>query len=380
MKVPLLDLKAQYATIRDEIEPVVKDVFESQYFILGPKVKEFEQEVANYCGADYATGCASGTDALLLALMALDIQPGNEVITSPYTFFATGGSIARLGAKIVFCDIKPDTYNLDPGHLDYLITERTKAIIPVHLYGLIAEMDRINEIAGEHSIPVVEDAAQAIGATVPYGRAGSLGTIGCFSFFPSKNLGGAGDGGMVVTNDQDIAERLGILRGHGSKPKYYHSIVGINSRLDALQAAVLQVKLRHLDSWSAARRANAYTYGRLFAGRDLSDKVTLPVIPDGYGHIFNQFVIRVKDRDVLREYLRENGVGTEIYYPVPLHLQECFAELGYHEGDMPESEDAAKTTLALPIYPELTGDMQEYVVETIDAFCRQEKNIHINRK
>lgn len=372
MNVPLLDLKAQYATIRDELEPVVKDVFESQYFILGPKVKEFEQEVARYCGAVYATGCASGTDALLLALMALDIQPGDEVITSPYTFFATGGSIARLGAKIVFCDIKPDTYNLDPGVLEELITEKTKAIIPVHLYGLTAEMDRINEIAGARAIPVVEDAAQAIGSTAPYGSAGSLGTIGCFSFFPSKNLGGAGDGGMVVTNDKDIAEKLGILRVHGSKPKYYHSIVGINSRLDALQAAVLQVKLRHLDSWSATRRANAETYGRLFAGRDLSDKVTLPVIPDGYGHIFNQFVVRAQDRDALREYLRENGIGTEIYYPVPLHLQECFAELGYHEGDMPESEDAAKTTLALPIYPELTGDMQEYVVETIDSFYRKD--------
>jgi len=371
MKVPLLDLKAQYAAIRDEIEPVVKEVFESQYFILGPKVKEFEDQVAVYAGAKYAIGCASGTDALLLALMALGIKPGDEVITSPYTFFATGGSIARLGAKIVFCDIKPDTYNLDPGHLDELITDRTRAIIPIHLFGLVAEMDRINKIAAARNIPVVEDAAQAIGATAPYGKAGSLGTIGCFSFFPSKNLGGAGDGGMVVTSDKNLAERLRVLRVHGSRPKYYHSIVGINSRLDALQAAVLQVKLRHLDTWSEARRTNAATYNRLFTDRNLSATVTLPVIPIGYGHIFNQYIIRVKSRDALREYLREKGIGTEVYYPVPLHLQECFADLKYHEGDMPESEEAAKTTLALPIYPELTGEMQEYVVETIDSFYKQ---------
>ncbi|MFC1606406.1 DegT/DnrJ/EryC1/StrS family aminotransferase [Candidatus Latescibacterota bacterium] len=368
MIVPLLDLKAQYATIRDEIEPAVKEVFESQYFILGPTVKAFEEHVAEYSGVSRAIGCASGTDALLLALMALDIGPGDEVITSPYTFFATGGSIARLGAKIVFCDIKPDTYNLDPDLLENAITLKTKAVIPVHLYGLVAEMDRINAICGPRSIPVIEDAAQAIGATSPEGKAGSLGTIGCFSFFPSKNLGGAGDGGMVVTNDTELANRLAILRVHGSKPKYYHKMVGINSRLDALQATVLAVKLRHLDDWSEGRRANARTYDRLIAEKNLLDVVSTPVIPDGYGHIFNQYVIRVQKRDELRVYLTENGIGSEIYYPVPLHVQDCFANLGFRQGDMPVSEEAAESTLALPIYPELTDDMQEYVVKTIKAF------------
>ncbi|MCE5249855.1 DegT/DnrJ/EryC1/StrS family aminotransferase [bacterium] len=368
MKVPLLDLKAQYAAIRDEIEPVVREVFESQYFIMGPKVKEFEEQVARYSGAKHAIGCASGTDALLLALMALDVGPGDEVITSPYTFFATGGSVARLGAKLVFCDIKPDTYNLDPDLLEGAITERTKAVIPIHLYGLVAEMDRINKIAHARNIAVIEDAAQAIGAAAPYGTAGALGDMGCFSFFPSKNLGGAGDGGMVATNDDGYAERVGILRLHGSQPKYYHKVVGINSRLDALQAVVLSVKLRHLDDWSAGRLKNAMTYNRLFTEKGLSGTVTVPVIPEGYRHIFNQYIIRVPRRDELRKHLSEHGIGTEIYYPVPLHLQECFANLGYREGDMPESEEAARLTLALPIYPELTGEMQEYVIDTIRDF------------
>ena len=368
MNVPLLDLKAQYATIKEEIEPVVKEVFESQYFILGPKVKEFETRVAEYCGAAHAVGCASGTDALLLALMGLGIGAGDEVITTPYTFFATAGSIARLGAKPVFCDIKPDTYNIDPSLIESLITNRTKAILPVHLYGLLAEMESINTIARKHGLPVIEDAAQAIGSASPAGKAGSLGTVACFSFFPSKNLGGAGDGGMVTTMDAALADRVALLALHGARPKYYHAVVGINSRLDALQATVLQVKLNHLDNWSEQRRKNAANYNRLFAERGLAGTITTPVIPDGYTHIFNQYVIRVPERDKLRDHLGGNSIGSEIYYPVPLHLQECFAGLGYKKGDLPESEQAADTTLALPIYPELTGEMQEYVVDTIAGF------------
>lgn len=368
MKVPLLDLKAQYATIRDEIEPAVREVFESQYFILGPKVKEFEAQAAAYCGAKYALGCASGSDALLLALMALGIGQGDEVITTPYSFFATASCISRLGATPVFCDIKPDTYNIDPDLIEPLINNRTKAILPVHLFGLVAEMDRIGAIAGSHGIPVVEDAAQAIGAASPEGKAGTLGSIGCFSFFPSKNLGGAGDGGMVTTGDDALADKLGILHLHGSRPKYYHSVVGINSRLDALQAAVLTVKLRHLDDWSEGRRGNASMYNRLIKEKGLDGAVTTPVIPEGYTHIFNQYVIRVKERDALREHLNSCGIGTEIYYPVPLHLQECYGYLGYSQGSMPESETAADTTIALPIYSELTADMQEYVVDSIAGF------------
>jgi dTDP-4-amino-4,6-dideoxygalactose transaminase len=367
MRVPLLDLKAQYETIRHEIEPVVREVFESQYFIMGPKVKEFEEAAAAYIGTPHALGCASGTDALLLALMAYNIGPGDEVVTTPYTFFATAGSIARLGAKPVFCDIRPDTYNLNPDILASLVTSRTKAIIPVHLFGLVAEMGSINAIAATRCIPVIEDAAQAIGATSPWGSAGTMGAVGCFSFFPSKNLGGAGDGGMVTALDDHIADLLGILRQHGSRPKYYHSLVGVNSRLDALQAAVLTVKLRHLDTWTEGRRTNADTYRRLIRERGL-DSIVLPVEPAGYRHIYNQFVIRVERRDALREFLSSEGIGTEVYYPVPLHLQKCFADLGYREGGFPESEAAANSTLALPIYPELTPPMQEYVVDRIAAF------------
>ena len=368
VNVPLLDLKAQYHQIKEEIDAAVAEVFESQYFILGPKVKAFEERIAAYTGASYAIGCASGTDALLLALMALDVGPGDEVITTPYTFFATAGSIARLGAKPVFCDILPDTYNIDPDAIEAAITPKTKAIIPVHLYGLVADMDRILAIAVKNGIPVIEDAAQAIGSGSPWGDAGTLGHIGCFSFFPSKNLGGAGDGGMMTTNDESIAASLGILRVHGSKPKYYHSVVGVNSRLDALQAVVLDVKLNYLESWSEARRANAAMYNGLFADRGLLDRISVPVTPEGFTHIFNQYVIRTPKRDELRDCLKEKGVGTEIYYPVPLHLQECFAGLGYGEDSMPVSEKAAAETLALPIYPELTDDMQAYVVDAIADF------------
>lgn len=369
MKVPLLDLKAQYATIRPEIEAAVKGIFESQQFIMGPPVKEFEAAAGRYIGTPHAIGCASGTDAILLALMALGVGPGDEVITTPYTFFATGGCVARLGAKQVYCDIRPDTFNLNPDLLEALITPRTKAIIPVHLFGLVAEMDRINAIASAHGIPVIEDAAQAISSKSPWGPAGTLGAIGCFSFFPSKNLGGAGDGGMVTTGDDRLADLLGILRQHGARPKYYHSLVGINSRLDSLQAAVLSVKLRYLDDWTEGRRANADAYRRLFADRNIPE-VVLPIEPRGFRHIYNQFVIRVRNRDKLREYLTGHEIGNEVYYPVPLHLQECFRDLGYRKGDMPVSEEAADTTLALPIYPELTPEMQEFVADTVTGFYR----------
>jgi dTDP-4-amino-4,6-dideoxygalactose transaminase len=367
MHVPLLDLKAQYATIRSEIEQAVGEVFESQHFIMGPKVREFEEAAARYVGVPHALGCASGTDAILLSLMAIGVGPGDEVITPSYTFFATGGSVARLGAKTVFCDIRPDTYNLNPELLERLITPRTKAIIPVHLFGLVAEMGAINAIAGAHGIPVVEDAAQAIGAASPWGNAGAMGEIGCFSFFPSKNLGGAGDGGMATTRSDELADLIGILRQHGARPKYHHSRVGINSRLDAIQAAVLTVKLRRLDTWTEKRRANADTYRRLFADRTIREAAT-PAAPEGYRHIYNQFVIRVRDRDRLRDHLAALDIGTEIYYPVPLHLQECFASLGYRKGDLPESEEAADSTLAIPIYPELSPEMQEYVADSIARF------------
>ncbi len=368
MKVPLLDLKAQYVSIRNEIEKGVKDVFESQYFILGPKVNEFESKIAQYCGTAHAIGCASGTDAILLALMALDIGHGDEIITTPYTFFATSGSISRLGAKPVYCDIKSDTFNINPEGIESLITEKTKAILIVHLYGLMAETDRINEIAQKHNLPVIEDAAQAIGSAVGKKKAGTFGAMGCFSFFPTKNLGGTGDGGMVVTGDEELAGKLRILRVHGSKPKYYHSMIGINSRLDALQAVVLQTKLKYLDGWSRMRRENAAVYNHLFEKNGLSDIVVTPVIPEDYTHIFNQYVIKVEKRDALRQHLNNQDISTEIYYPVPLHLQECFAYLGYKNGDFPVSEEAADTTLALPIYSELSDEMQEYVVNSIAAF------------
>jgi len=370
INVPLLDLKAQYATIRDEVMDAVREVFEGQWFILGPKVKECEARIAEYCRCEHAVGVSSGTDALLIALMAEEIGPGDEVITTPYTFFATAGCIARLGATPVFVDICPKTYNIDTNQVEARITDRTRAIMPIHLFGQCAAMDPILEIAGKHDLLVIEDAAQAIGAEYKGRRAGSMGHYGCFSFFPSKNLGAAGDGGVVVTNDPRRAERLEIHRMHGSKPKYYHSLVGGNFRLDALQAAVVLVKLPYLDGWSAARQANAETYRRLFdeAGLTGQDGVVLPyVVPEGR-HIYNQFVIRVPRRDELREHLRQNNVATEIYYPVALHRQECFEYLGYREGDFPESERAARETLALPIYPELSEEQQRHVVAKIREF------------
>ena len=364
MPIPLVDLKAQYKTIRDEINEAVEEVLESQWFILGPKVSELEEQIAEYCHVKYAVGVASGSDALLLALMAIDIGHGDEVITTPFTFFATAGSVSRLGAKPVFVDIDPRTYNIDSQLIEEKITDRTEAIIPVHLYGQCADMDPIIEVAKEHELWVIEDAAQAIGARYKEREAGSMGSLGCLSFFPTKNLGGYGDGGMILTDDEELAEKLKILRAHGSKPKYYHSVVGCNSRLDAIQAAILLAKLKHLDKWNAGRHQNAKIYGSLLADMDL----VTPHAEDFNYHIYNQYVIRIRDRDELRAFLKEEGIGTEIYYPVPLHLQECYSELGYKPGDIPVSEEAARQVLALPIYAELIQEQQEQVVEIIGRF------------
>jgi dTDP-4-amino-4,6-dideoxygalactose transaminase len=368
--VPLLDLKAQYNTLRDAMRPVVDAIFESQYFIMGPAVAECEKLIAEYCGCAHAVGVSSGTDALIIALMAEEIGPGDEVITTPYTFFATAGSIARVGAKPVFVDILPDTFNIDPAQIEARITKNTKAIMPVHLYGQCADMDPLADIARRHGLVVIEDAAQAIGSEYRGRRAGSMGRYGCFSFFPSKNLGAAGDGGMVVTQDAEAAEKLRMLRNHGMKPKYYHSILGGNFRFDTLQAAVVNVKFPHLDAWSAGRQTNAARYRRLFdeAGLTQAGTVQLPHEAPGRRHIYNQFVIRAERRDELLAHLKKQDVGCEIYYPVPLHLQACFADCGCREGDFPVSEAAAKETLALPIYPELSAEQARYVVDCIRRF------------
>jgi dTDP-4-amino-4,6-dideoxygalactose transaminase len=367
MNVPLLDLKTQYAAIRSEIREAIERVCESQQFILGPEVTALEEEVAAFCGARFAIGMSSGTDALLAALMAVGVGPGDEVITTCYSFFATAGGIARLGARPVFVDIDPVTFNLDACAVSAKITPRTKAIIPVHLFGRCAEMDPILKAAEVHGITVIEDAAQAIGAYDGNGRqAGTMGHIGCFSFFPSKNLGAFGDGGMVVTHDERLAETLRMLRVHGGTLKYHHRIVGGNFRLDALQAAILRVKLKYLAGWTEARRTNAQRYRKLFQEMRLVKHVSLP--EDVPGHVYNQFVVRVPDRDRLREFLRDCGVGTAIYYPLPLHLQECFKELGYRKGDFPQAEIAASESLALPMYPELTDAQQRYVVSQIKEF------------
>jgi dTDP-4-amino-4,6-dideoxygalactose transaminase len=372
MQVPLLDLKAQYATLREELLAAVGRVFESQGFVLGADVRALEEEVAAYTGARHAVGCASGSDALLLALMALDVRAGDEIVTTPYSFFATAGSIARLGARPVFVDIDPRTYNIDAGRIEPVINERTRALMPVHLYGQCAEMGALGEIAARHNVPVVEDAAQAIGAGEGGRGAGAMGEIGCLSFYPTKNLGGAGDGGMLTTDDDSLAARLRSLRVHGESSKYHHQEIGFNSRLDTLQAAVLRVKLPRLDSWSDARALNAARYRELFADAGLLEEVGLPFEREGARHIYNQFVVRVGGgrRDALVEHLRREGVGTEVYYPVPLHLQECFRYLGHHEGDFPEAERAARETLALPVYPELTEGQQRYVVDTVRDFFR----------
>jgi dTDP-4-amino-4,6-dideoxygalactose transaminase len=373
MKIPILDLSIQHQQIADEIGAAVANVLGSQQFILGPEVRELERELAPYCHCTEAVGCASGSDALLLALMACGVGPGDEVITTPFSFFATVASIARLGAKAVFVDIDAASFNLDTSRLGNAITERTKAILPVHLFGQCAQMDPINELAGNRGLKVIEDAAQAIGAEYHGKRAGSLGAIACFSFYPSKNLGGAGDGGLLTTNDPEIAETLRFLRAHGAKKKYYHDCVGINSRLDSLQAAILRVKFRYLDRWTRARRANAQRYHELLgnAGLAAGGAIQLPSESERSLHVYNQFVIRARDRDGLRAWLSERGVGSEIYYPLPLHLQDCFKDLGHKSGDFPESERAAKEALAIPVYPELDANAQGYVVETIASFYRQ---------
>jgi len=376
MKVPLLDLKAQLTTIRSEMLNAITAVLDSTQYIMGPPVADLEKKIADYCGVQFAVGVSSGTDALLVALMALEVKPGDLVITTPYSFFATAGVIARLGARPVFVDIDPRTFNLAPEHLhDWLIKnsrqiKKVKAIIPVHLYGQCADLDPILEIAGKYNIPVVEDAAQAIGASYPskngIKKAGSMGKMGCFSFFPSKNLGGIGDGGMVVTDDSALTEKLIKLRNHGSHQKYYHSLIGGNFRLDTIQAAALLVKLPHLKSWHLARQKHAEYYDKAFSNSVI--KAPYVAYQRSY-HIYNQYVILVPDkRNELRQYLADNEIGSEIYYPVPFHLQECFKYLGYNSGDFPHSEYAASHSLALPIYPELTEEMQAYVVEKVLKF------------
>ena len=363
--VPLLDLEAQYRPIRDDVLAAVIRVCDSQRFIQGPEVEALERELAAALGVAEAIGVSSGTDALLVAMMALGVGEGDEVITSTYSFFATAGCIARLGAVPRLVDIDPATYNLSPAAVRSAISSRTKAIIPVHLYGLCADMDPLLTIAAEAGVPVIEDACQAIGATYHGRQAGSMGTVGCFSFFPSKNLGAFGDGGLVTTGDGSLAREVRRLRNHGSETKYYHQKVGGNFRLDALQAAILRVKLPHLLRWTAMRRENAARYRRLF-GEALTDPaVVLPVEPDGRFHIYNQFVVRVPNRDRVRALLTEGGVGTEVYYPVPFHLQECFATLGYRRGDFPAAEAASESTLALPIYGELTAAQQQFVVQAL---------------
>ncbi len=377
MDVPLLDLKSQYQTIREEVLAVTQEIYDSQYFILGPQVQALEKAIADYCQTRYAVGVSSGSDALIIALMAADIGRDSIVITTPYTFFATAGAVARLGGRLVFADIDPETYNISATALDQTITtlpaedkQKLKAVIPVHLYGQCASMDSIGAIASQHRLTVIEDAAQAIGSEDNQRRAGSMGDFGCFSFFPSKNLGAFGDGGIVTTQSETWADKLRILRGHGASPKYYHKVIGGNFRLDALQAGIIAVKLKYLDQWTTARQANADNYRNLFAAAKLDSTIRLPAERQNR-HIYNQFIIEVPEkRDELKAFLIEAGIGTEVYYPVPMHLQECFAYLGYRKGDFPVSEHAADHTLALPIYPELTDDQQAYVVEKIKAFYR----------
>lgn len=368
MKVPLIDLQAQYVSIRDAVRPAVDRVFESQQFVMGPEVAALETEVAAYCRTNEAIGCASGSDALLLALMALNVGPEDEVITTPFSFFATASAIARLGARPVFVDIDPLTYNLNVDRIRAAITSRTRALIPVHLYGQCADMDQVLELEAKGFV-VIEDAAQAIGAEDRGRRAGSMGLAGCFSFYPSKNLGAAGDAGIITTSNPDFAARVRRLRLHGGLTEYQHVEVGINSRIDALQAAVLRAKLPYLDEWSNARAQKAQVYSHLLEGAKLKFRLDTPFIRSGGRHIFHQYVIRVPDyRDALMQHLKEREVATKIYYPIPLHLQECFAYLGHGEGEFPEAETAARETFALPLFPELTREQQEYVVDAIQDF------------
>lgn len=384
--VPLLDLKAQYAIIRDEVRQAIDEVCDSQYFVMGPKVAEFETEAAKYNKVAHAIGVSSGSDAILVALMALDIGPGDEVITTPFTFFATGGAIARVGATPVFCDIDPVTYNLSPKAVEDFIRKNctmkdgvlvnnstgglVKVVMPVHLFGQTADMAGIMALAKENNLRVVEDAAQAIGAESADGqRAGSIGDIGCYSFFPSKNLGAFGDGGMCVTQDDELAEKLRVLRLHGSKPKYHHALIGGNFRLDAMQAAILSVKLKHLDSWTTRRQENAARYDKLLA--EHADICGTPVAVEGGRHIYNQYTLRVDNRDELRAFFTDKKIGVEVYYPVPLHQQKCFSNLGYKDGDFPESESAAASVVSIPVYPEVTHAQQDYVLDTLLTFAKK---------
>ena len=365
--VPMLDLNAQYEPIKDEVLAAMKDVFESKQFIQGPKVVELEQQIAQYCGAKEAIGVSSGTDALVLALMALEIGPGDEVITTPFTFFATGGSIARVGATPVFIDIDPETYNIDPNLIEDAITDNTKAIMPVHLFGQMADMDPILAIAKKYELFVIEDSAQAIGSSYQSEdgnmyKAGTMGTVGCFSFFPSKNLGACGDGGIVTTQDPELAEKLRCMRTHGAQKKYFHDMVGGNFRLDPLQAAILLVKLPHLDAQHQGRRDNAAYYDA-----NLSDAIGKPVVAEKMTTIYNQYTIRTANRDAIQKALNEAKIGNAVYYPVPLHLQNCFANLGYSEGDLPHAELATKEVVSIPVYPELSDAQKDYIVSVINA-------------
>jgi dTDP-4-amino-4,6-dideoxygalactose transaminase len=384
--VPLLDLKLQYEALKPELERALLHVAASQMFILGPAVKSLESRLAEYTQCKSAVGVSSGTDALLLALMALGIGPGDEVLTSPYSFFATAGTIARAGARPVFLDIDPVSYNLSPARVAEFLGKRCRrngtevinqatggrvcAIMPVHLYGQAAEMDALMVLARDYGLRVIEDAAQALGTEYKGRRVGSFGDVGCFSFFPSKNLGAFGDAGLCTANDPDLAERLRIMRVHGGKPKYYHKVIGGNFRIDEIQAAVLEVKLGHLEAWHAGRQRNAAFYDRAFAKAGVGDRVTTPVALPGHRHIYNQYVLRVPQRDALRTYLADCGIGTEIYYPVPLHMQECFAYLGYRPEDCPESARAAGETLAVPIYPELEDSQLQHVVDSVTRFVK----------
>jgi dTDP-4-amino-4,6-dideoxygalactose transaminase len=368
VNVPLLDLKAQYRSIKAELLSAMEAVCEEQGFVLGPRVADFEKAMAQYVGSRHAIGCASGSDALLLSLMALGVKAGDEVITVPFTFFATAGAISRLGAKPVFVDIQPDTFNIDPDQIERAITPRTKAIIPVHLFGQCADMGATNEIARRRHVRVIEDACQAIGAAQGGKRAGTLGDAGCFSFFPTKNLGGFGDGGLITTDDQALGDTLAMLRVHGSRVRYLHEAVGINSRLDALQAAILHVKLKYLDQWAEGRRRNAERYRQLFTQASLLDRLTLPQTAPGNFHVYNQFTVRVQKRDELRTYLKDKGVGSEVYYPLPMHLQNCYRDLGYRKGAFPVSERAAEEVISLPIYAELEDKQLVHVSEQIKQF------------
>jgi dTDP-4-amino-4,6-dideoxygalactose transaminase len=368
MKVPFIDLKVQYQSIRSEVEKTMAEVCEEQAFILGTRVQAFEKAIADYLAVSNTIGVASGSDALLLSLMALEVGPGDEVMTSPYTFFATVGSILRLGARPVFVDIDANTFNLNTKLIDAALTPKVKVLLPVHLYGQCSDMNPLQSLAKDEDLKIVEDAAQAIGAKYHGKMAGTIGDLGCFSFYPTKNLGGFGDGGMVVTRDAELAERIRLLRVHGSREPYRHEVVGCNSRLDVLQAAVLLIKLKNLDRWTELRRQHALLYERLFSQAGLVGQVIIPHEQPGCYHVYNQYVIRVPRRDELRKFLAQEGIGTEVYYPIPLHLQPCLKPFGYRPGDLPKAQRAAQESLALPIYPELTEDQQAYVVEKIKAF------------